>query len=158
MSNLKHFNFILAFLIIYTTSVSGSEVSEILNDQLLMKKYLKMQKFDIDTNAKAIILFEKHEADFTKYDQKINNRTNYDIELRVEKLIKVIDQDALSFADLNLPFSRVAKIKNLQARSYNLQNGVVTVQDVSKDEIITEKISGPYKQLKLNIPNGCFEL
>jgi len=90
---------------------------------------LKMKDCDFEpgTSAMKILKYEKVELISTKYWQ-----------VRSEKIerIKILNQSGYSYANIEIPFSEEAKIKNLSAYIYNIDEAEkITVEKIDRDDI-----------------------
>lgn len=106
-------------------------------------KYLKQDKFDIDKDANAVMILDKSTK---SYNSIFSNK--------VEQIIKIINvkgaEDLLTFS---ISGHKSTTIKGLKAITYNLENGVVTKDIVSKDQILADETSNVSKSNIINLSN-----
>ena len=113
---------------------------------------LKMTTYVNDTSASAVVLYEDGRTYFD-----INGgdfRSNFEI----SKKIKILKQEGVDNADISIPFyfesnSKSERISNLEAFTYNLENGKVVKTKLDKKYIFEEQVNPKYRQLKFSFPN-----
>ena len=107
--------------------------------------------YSIDTSAAAVYLFDVgsvyfHEDASTHYEEVYQKHTR----------IRIMNKSAFGLATIIIPLLDVdedeQKIEDLQATTYNISNGKVTVQPVNKNAIYKEKYKG-VKVIKLALPD-----
>ncbi|MDR1763185.1 MAG: DUF3857 domain-containing protein [Dysgonamonadaceae bacterium] len=116
---------------------------------------LQMTVYDKDSTASAVVIYENcrshYEISPTTSDFQIV--TDYVVRM------KVLTKDGISFSESSIPFyqgsSRAAseEVKNLTGFTYNLENGKVVKDKLSKDYIFTENVSDNNKRLKFALPS-----
>jgi len=138
---MKHIYFLLALVPAYFMSYSQNE--DIINDADQLKKYLAQSKFEIDSAAQAVILYEKGTA--------LNNSTvlNY----TVERTIKIIGKEALEAATVIVSINEYSSVKNIKGITYNLAGDEISTQEIQKSEIIKEKVNDHLYAAKFNLPS-----
>ncbi len=125
---------------------STYKYGKISNEELTMRVYPK------DTSAVALVLMLDG---FTRYEF-INN--DFRVETDVCKRIKIFKKDGLEYATVTLPYYRKSydeseSIFDIEAFSYNLENGKVVKTKLEKKYIYDEEVSTNRRQLKFAIPN-----
>jgi len=117
-----------------------------INDDFFLK-YLKQDKFSIDTSAAAIVLYEKDSYDFMVEPYPIHT---------VRRIIKILNKAGEKYADVSiiLPGSLYGyyHIHNLKGSTYNVDNGQLIRQRVD-EENIGDQQSDILKQVKFSMPS-----
>ncbi len=110
--------------------------------------------YSIDSSAEAVYLFDGGNSKFQG-----NTKGWFDIVFTIHKRIRLLSRN--SFDDLSkveIPFytgnyEYQQKISNLQASTYNLENGKVVVTNVDKSSIFKEKANDYTTIMKFTFPN-----
>ena len=114
------------------------------NDAFFLK-YLKQDKFDLDTSASAIVLYESSSLDL------------YTSRLRIRKIIKVIKKSGVGYADIAIPLpgSRsgyyFTGMGSIHGVTYNLEGGKIKKQVIDADNVTLEK-TGLINEKKIAMP------
>ena len=107
------------------------------NDAFFLK-YLKQDKFELDTSAEAIVLYERH--------------TNSVGSQRIRKIIKIIKKSGVSYADVLIPIPAGSHfVNNVHGCTYNLESGKIIKQELSKDNVGMEQ-TDVIKEEKISMP------
>ena len=110
-----------------------------------------LSKYSIDTSADAVYLYDIGSTYYHE-DDNLHNEEVYQRRMR----IKILNRNAFSLATLIIPLyndnEEEQKLEDLQAATYNLVNGKVVAEPVSKDAIFKEKRKG-LKVVKLTLPD-----
>ena len=82
----------------------------------------------------------------------------FKINQELKQKIKILKQDGVDRATISLPYYYKTNgdretISNLEAFSYNMENGKVVKNKLDKKYIFDEEISNRYRRLKFSIPN-----
>ena len=109
---------------------------------------IAMLSYPADPSANAVVLFDKGEF-FPRFT--IDNGFVFDYERHLR--IKIFKKEALDYADVRIFFFRDEKIIDLQASSFNIDNGILQETKISKDNIFDEKITKTRRLKKLTIPD-----
>jgi hypothetical protein len=113
---------------------------------------LEMTVYEKDSTAAALVLYEDRDV---YYDFKVNGFeiiTNYMVR------IKILTQEGIEYADGSIPFytektrDLSETISNLTGFTYNLENGKVVKEKLSKNYIFTEEVSDNLKRMKFAMP------
>lgn len=108
---------------------------------------LAMQSYPDDPGAPAVVLFDK--AEFShRYSSNQGFIFNFERHVR----IKVFKKDALNLADVFVFYFNDERITDLQASSFNMENGVMVETKLSKENAFDEKITRTRRLKKLTIP------
>ncbi len=116
------------------------------NDAFFLK-YLKQQKFEIDSSASAVVLYE-----YNSYD--LHSSENY-MRHEVRRIIKIIKKSGTGYADINIPL-RISRftffhVNKVHGTTYNLEDGKLVTQEIDGDNISLEK-SNLIKEKKISMP------
>jgi len=123
--------------------MSYSQDNDIINDPLLLKKYLAQSRFEIDSSAQAVVLYEKGLAN------TISNSFTY----TVEKTIKIIGKDGLKEATVVIPVNENSVVRKVKGVTYNLEGIEISEQRIENSEIIREQVSDGVFVAKFNLPS-----
>ncbi len=111
---------------------------------------LDMKTFVNDSSANAVVLFEEGST-FYYFTNDFNLSTE------ITERIKILKQEGVELATVNVQYhvdgSQKEKISNIEAWSYNLENGKIEKTKLDKKFIFDEKISDNVYQIKFAIPN-----
>lgn len=147
---MKRVSLLLSLFIFIVLTVQAQEYSykyaKITNDEL------KMSVYDKDTTASAVVLYDIGNT----YYELLNNR--FQLVTEYKKKIKILKTTGLDEANVNIPYyykssSSRELITNLEAFSYNLENGKVVKTKLEKKYIFDEAINDRYQRLKFSVPN-----
>lgn len=108
-------------------------------------EHLKMKSYDADTNASAVVLFDKGHVVF-------DDEQNLVLDAHVR--IKILDKDGLDYADVQLGFNQAAgqSIDKIKGFTYNLNSGKENRERLRKRDIFEDKISKDIKVYKFTLP------
>lgn len=117
--------------------------------------HLKQRKYSLDTNANAIVLYENGITSLAK----TNTGDWYHVKT-IHKVIKILTKDGVHLGDVVVPYikSNLAEVRSVKARTYNLENGQVKVQEMEKSTARTESYGRRGYALKFSLPSvkeGC---
>ena len=102
------------------------------NDAFFLK-YLKQDKFPIDTSASAIVLYEC---------------INYDVlksKVHVRNIIKIIRKNGAEYADIVIPIlnsrfgDNTGTVNEIHGTTYNLEDGKIVKQEIDEENIDVAK-------------------
>lgn len=131
-------------LIAFFCYFSSFAQSNILENEQLLKQYLEQKKFNIDTSAQAVILYEKG------YISASEARTEY----KVDRIVKILGMNAVDeFGTVALPKSRYTSANKIVGETYNLENGNVVKQTIEHGDILKDKITDRIDVTKYNLPS-----
>lgn len=131
-----------SFLLFSFFSFAQSNIN--LKDEKFLRNELTKTKYDIDSNAKAIILYEEGYVDFA----------NVSYDYKYEIIARVLNEDAAEdLAEVVITKRGNTNITNISAETYNLVNGDVVKNRLESDNILKDKIDDNLKVIKFNIPN-----
>ncbi|MEZ4885852.1 MAG: DUF3857 domain-containing protein [Chitinophagales bacterium] len=112
---------------------------------------LKMEKFEADPDAAAIILGDFGEVDF----ELGRGYTEYTRHRR----IKILNKAGFDWADISIGYAaRGGKIINIKGMTYVLDGGKMVEHKLDKKTIIDEEVNKNYNQKKISMPavkEGC---
>ncbi len=150
----------LPFLLFCFSTSAQSQIS----NQTVIKPSLKFGKpspeelamtaYPPDTSAVALILYR---TGVTKYKYQ-NNEFSTETEISVK--IKILKPEGVHYADVSLPYyvpekspDSKEKIYDVEAYSYNLENGKTVRKATGKEFIVRERRNEYYMQLKFSVPS-----
>lgn len=114
---------------------------------------LKKSKYEIDSTADAIVLFEKATTYFT-YDDRIGFQIETEIFIRK----KILKPSAFELGIVKIPlykdtYEKSQTLKYLKGNTFFLENGGLKKTELSKKDIFEEKIADKFFDTKLTFPN-----
>lgn len=140
---MRGYRLLLPLLLLLAT-IGYTQESDIIKDESLLKKYLSQEKFDIDTSARAVVLYEKG-ASYTHSGT---------IMYRIERVIKIIHQDAANdLSKVNIPYGSDYWVRKVSGITFNLENGVITRQEVESNDMLKDKVTKDLTVSKFNLPS-----
>ena len=142
---------ILSLLSLFCSQKAIAQSVPLLENDSLLKAYLNQSRFDIDSGANAVVLYEKGVADFKDYNYEMHHIVDYTIVYKVEKIIKVLKNGSLQEGDINLPYSENAKVKDVIGTTINLENGKIVRTPLGRKEILKENLAEGYNQYKFSL-------
>lgn len=122
-------------------------------------KWFEMQKYDKDTSAAAVILFDVGTTSFS-LSADYSTRLKHERHIR----IKIFNSNGYDAADFDIPYYRPSnnssrdEVSNIKAVTYHLVGGKQVEFKVDNKSIFDEKLSDYYRQKKFTLPNlteGC---
>lgn len=101
-----------------------------------------------DTEAEAAILHTYGRRFYTFN----NNEGWFKLNTYVHQRIKIYNQDGLSWADFQIPYSSDGSFSKFRAFTYNLVDGKVVETKLENNEIFTEEFGKHFKRRKFAMP------
>ncbi len=108
---------------------------------------IKMTAYKEDTNAPAVVLFEKGDLFYT-YNNEIGWIQTFERHIR----IKIFKKEAYDYANITFPIYGDEKVGDLKGITYNLEGGKVVETKLNSDNIFTEKLATRISVKKINMP------
>lgn len=152
---MKHFYIFFAFLFFSSISVKAQKQLSrtFLKLGNISMDDLKMTKFDKDTSAAAVILYDggRSRFDVNTIGELV---INYDRHL----VIKILKKGGYDWANISVPlyqkntYTREA-ISNLKANTYNLVDGKIVPTKLTGESVFDEKNTYNWITQKLTMPN-----
>ena len=120
---------------------------KVTNDELNMKVYQK------DTTAAAVVLYDDGYSAYSYFSS-----TGFQINQEIKRKIKVLKQEGVNEANISIPYyfkssGNRETVNNIEAYSYNIENGKVVKTKLEKKYVFDEEMSKNYRQIKFSIPN-----
>jgi hypothetical protein len=113
---------------------------------------LKMQRYDKDTSAAAVVLVDYGES-VINYDQNNGFYLNFERLTR----IKILTKDGFEHANISIPLYHDSgddeKLTGFKAVTYNLENGKMVETKLKNDAIFKEKYDNNVDFVKVTLPN-----
>ncbi|MCD4791965.1 MAG: DUF3857 domain-containing protein [Bacteroidales bacterium] len=110
-----------------------------------------MKKYNNDTTAEAVIIYDSGESGFYKFDNGFNLLYKRQIK------IKVLKESYINNAEFNIPIYKgnrgVEKIIEIEANTYNIENSQLIKTTLNKEQYYTEAINEYWDQIKFAMPN-----
>ncbi|MBN2595369.1 MAG: DUF3857 and transglutaminase domain-containing protein [Marinifilaceae bacterium] len=113
---------------------------------------LKMQTYDKDTSAVAVILFEKGTEEI-EYNQTLGWKLKFSKHQR----IKILKEEGVDYADfqirLNVSGSEEEEVTKLKAITFNLENGKILKDELDKKDVHLEEVNKYINLKSFSLPN-----
>ncbi len=117
---------------------------DLLENEQLLKQYLEQKKFDIDTSAQAVVLYEKG-ITFVYKDR---------LEYKIDRIVKILSKDAIpDFGTITISKGQHTAVNKIIGETYNLENGAVVKQTIERADILKDKITEDVNLSKYNLPS-----
>lgn len=118
----------------------------------ISKNEIGMTHCDFDSSATAVVLFDVGESRFMR------TKDGFGIKFTRHKRIKILHESGRNHAIIDIPFfinddGRKEKLKNIEAFTYNMDNGELKKQPLDPSTIYEEQISQKWHQKKFVFPN-----
>ena len=110
-------------------------------------EYLFMERFEPDTNASAVILFDRGEV--TVEDDLFIRFTRH-------RRIKILSSDGYSWGTHTIPYrseGRTQRVRNIEGQTINLnEDGSVSRHELESDAIFDEDVDGRHNRIQFTLP------
>jgi hypothetical protein len=145
--NCKFYSLVfLCLLGIQNTKVMGQSKNPYLNNDSLIKVHLLTNRYEIDSNASAVILYNKGEM--------VVNNSNNTFFYKYEQTAKIVSDKAIGdYAEVIIPRSNAANVTGIEAYSYNWEDDKIVTQKIERFNITKESYTQNTNLVKINIPN-----
>jgi hypothetical protein len=142
MNNIK---FPLVLLILLAPEILRSQIVEITYGEIPQED-VTMTSYAPDPGADAVILDDFGVTYLTNYDgiHAVTER---------HKRIKIINSDGFDYADIIIYYWNTEKFTNIQATTYNFENGEITATKLEKKGIYYEKSGKVRNSIRFTMPN-----
>ncbi len=154
---MRHLYLLITFVILATAvfaqkiSLSKYKFGSVTQQDFAPKIY------SIDSNAQAVILFDKGVATYVT-----DNADWFNIEYVYHKKIRILNKNQFDLATVEIPLYKgnnlEDKVDRIEAVTYNLENNVVVPTKMDKESVFNDKASKEYSIKKFTLPNlkeGC---
>jgi hypothetical protein len=150
---LNSLTLLFSFFLVLSHSLTSFSQKEPMKFGKIDSKNLEMTRYEADTNASAVILF-----DFGKVYYEYNeNKGRFLLHFERHVRVKIFDKEAYSWADWSLPLriegSYVEKLSELKGVTFNNEDGKVVKTKLSGKEIYDEDVHQYLKRTKFAMPN-----
>jgi len=113
---------------------------------------LKMTRYEPDTSAVAVVLYEDG---YTGYNPQQNNLI---MDHMISKKIKILTDEGVDYGNITIDYynknvNARENVFEIDATSYNIENGKVVKTKLDKKFIFDEEVSGAYRRVKFSMPN-----
>ncbi|MGY5353712.1 transglutaminase domain-containing protein [Wenyingzhuangia sp. IMCC45467] len=149
MKTIKKYPFIFGLLISSLLSAQKLEVEF----GKVSREDIKMKKYEKDTVAKAIVLFDIGNSKFYDSDR------DYNIQFLRHKRVKIFDKTVTDQIEITIPYyvdgyGKTEMVKHIKAITYTLDNNNnYTETKLDPDNIYDEQINERWHQKKFVFPN-----
>lgn len=105
----------------------------------------------IENNAEAVVLFDVGKSYFQQ------NGNSFDLFFERTTRIKILSDAGIKWSEIEIPFYKhkniIEKVYNMEAFSYNEENGIVNRTPLNASNIYEEKVNERWNLKKFAIPN-----
>ncbi len=114
------------------------------------------EKYEIDSNAQAVILYDAGSAEY------VSNGAWFSVRYTYTKRVRLLNKNAFDAATVQIPLfmreEKDDKIEKLEAVTYNINAGIVNKTALDKASLFTDKADKDYTIKKFTLPDlreGC---
>lgn len=116
-------------------------------------KELLTQKFHpLDSTASAAYIKKNVEIEYN-----FDNPLGLHLEMKYHFVIKIYNEDGESYGTFQVPYyekgGKKEKVRKIKAQTYNLVNGKIKSEQLSKKDIYKEETSGNWRKVTFALPN-----
>ncbi|GGF69822.1 transglutaminase domain-containing protein [Wenyingzhuangia marina] len=139
--------------------IIGLLITSLVHSQKLKVKFgefsrdeIKMSRYEKDTTAKAVVLFDIGKTSFIDTDKGL------EIKFTRHKRIKIFDKSASNYAEITIPYyvdgyGKTEIIKNIKAVTFTIENNRLVETKLDPSNIYDEQINERWYQKKFVFPN-----
>ena len=114
-----------------------------------------MSFYEKDEEAGAVVLFDQGKSSFIRSEY---NSSAYIISFTRVRRIKIFDKSEYGRAQVEIPYytdgyGKTEKVFNIEAASYNYEDGVLQKSELDPDNVFSEKTNDYWSKKKFAIPN-----
>tara|TARA_R110000787_G_scaffold3540_2_gene13789 strand:+ start:987 stop:2933 length:1947 start_codon:yes stop_codon:yes gene_type:complete len=132
--------FLLVSSLVYSQKKRSTKVGSVTKEEVQMASYEK------DTTANALVLYE-HANTY------LSERDNLDFKTDYYHRIKLFDRKSFHRATVKIRLYQKEKSKDIEAYSYNIEDGVVKKTKLVAKEIFKNQLDENWKEVVFTIPN-----
>lgn len=136
-------------IIVFCSPIFGQNYSREFGD-IGIKEYA-LKEYEADKDAEAVVLYDigssRFELAYNTYDVIFERRTR----------VKILSEGGVDYAEIQIPFSNngtAEKVYDIEAYTYNLENGKVVKTGLDIARTFDEKINKYWNVKKFAIPNA----
>ncbi len=115
------------------------------------KDEIELKHYSEDKDAEAIVLFDTGKSYF------IETGNSFDVVFERTTRIKILSEAGINWAEVEIPFYQEGgiyeKVYDIEAYSYNYENGVINKTPFNVSNTFDEKINNSWNVKKFAIPN-----
>lgn len=134
--------------LLLSVTVSGQTLSQEFGK--VGKDDLDLNSVSFDTDAEAVVMFDYGDSRF------VQSETGFDVLFERQTRVKVLTEAGAKFAEFEIPFYQdrgiFEKIFELEAVTYNFENGRLTKTPLDLSTVYTEKINEFWSLKKFAMP------
>lgn len=146
-------NFFLLLLTGYFNLSYAQKTAEpVINFGDISKADVVMKVYDKDSTADAVLLYDHGETNFEIRGSMIQIRFAYHVRIKILKK-SALDLGTITKQLVKAGDSRNQYINDIKGYTYNLENGEVKKEKLSKESIFSEKVVGDMQDVKIVMPN-----
>lgn len=135
---------LLAAMVFTSGKVPAQQEQSILSDNPAMGRCLQQTKFDIDSTAQAVILYEKGNA----------TMEGGNISFTIERIVKILGKEAIEdFGTIDIAKGKDVQVTDIKATTYNLEGGQIIKQSINRSDIFKDKVTKGVVISKFNLPS-----
>ncbi|MFO7829405.1 MAG: hypothetical protein R6V23_12340, partial [Bacteroidales bacterium] len=144
----------ITIIILFTYIITYSQPNKIKFGKV-SKDELKMQKYQNDTSADAVILSDIGELYFQYNNYR--NPKGFQYYFQRHLRIKIFNKNALNYGNHNIYLfhsgNNKEKLKSFNAYSFNIENGKISKDKIKKKDLLTEQFNKNKDVVKCIMPN-----
>ena len=134
-------------LLLVTFSTVHSQTKNTFKLGKIFHEELKMNVYEKDTNAKAVVLYE-HGKTF------INQAKQYNLSTEYYFRIKILKKDGFDKAVVKIPYYRKEEVDKIEGVTYNLENSAnIQKSYISEKDIFINKVNENWSEVSFTLPN-----
>jgi len=115
------------------------------------KDEIEMTTYNLDSEADAVVLFDFGKTYFVDSEQ------GYEYIFERTTRIKILSDAGVDWAEISIPYyetsNRYEKVFEIEATTYNIENGLLSKSSLDKSTIFDEKDNNNWKEKKFALPN-----
>lgn len=117
----------------------------------LGKYEVELKDYALDKDAEAVVLFDVGKSFF------VSSQNSFDVIFERTTRIKVLSESGIKWAEVEIPLYQEGgifeKVYDIEAYSYNYENGIINKTPFNPSNTFDEKISNSWIMKKFAIPN-----
>ncbi|GAA5224889.1 DUF3857 domain-containing protein [Membranihabitans marinus] len=128
----------------------GQKIERTFGD--IKSEELNMTTYEKDSEAQAIVLYDKGKSDF------VESYNSFNIRYTRHRRIKILDRSATEYTQVKIPYyvdgqGKKEKVSSIEAITFNVVNGEVKSVKIDPATVYDEKVSEEWWQKKFVFPN-----
>lgn len=143
-------NLLIIFFVFFIGDAFAQRKVEIFGE--ISQEEINLTSYEKDKDAKAIVIYDKGKSEFHYIDY------NYELRFTRHKRIKIFDKSVKGATEVLIRYykdgyGKTEKVKDVEAYTYNYENGIETKKKVKAAAIFDEHVSGNWYLKKFVFPD-----